>query len=210
MARRAVALAALIQAVHLVDGIARKGMVDAEDSRVSLSSLFAESHGHPARLYGGIEHLRTGLRLAAGLLAGEHLPRGKVLMSYAVGLMSLEKRLAKEEEVQARLAAGMQRITRQYHYFGDAMNSSVIAAVAELYGETLSTLKPRIIVRGKTEHLSQQANTRRVRALLMAGIRAAHLWRQNGGGHFTLLFRRRALLRELRRLEEIATGSSLA
>lgn len=206
MRQRAVALAALVQAVYLVDGIARKGLADAEDCRTCLGSLFADLHAPVAAIYGGARHLRTGIRIASTLLAGEQMPQARALMTYAAGLMSLEKRLAREDEVRTRLAAGMQRISKQYHYFGDALNPSVIAAVADVYGETLSTLKPRIIVRGKSEYLGQTANTRRVRALLMAGIRAAHLWRRHGGGHFTLLFRRKALLRELRRLEGEITG----
>jgi len=48
--------------------------------------------------------------------------------------------------------------------------------------------------------LTQAANTQRVRALLMAGLRAAHLWHQHGGGHLGLLFRRKAILRELDQL----------
>jgi len=94
----------------------------------------------------------------------------------------------------------MQRITQQRQYFGDAMHTNIIAAIADLYGETLSTMKPRIIVRGKSEHLSQSCNTERVRTLLMAGLRAAHLWHQHGGGHMSLLLRRKALLRELKLL----------
>jgi len=60
-------------------------------------------------------------------------------------------------------------------------------------------------VRGKSEFLSQSDNTHRVRVLLMAGLRAAHLWRTHGGGHMTLLFRRKALLRELELLHKTIT-----
>jgi len=197
--RRAIALAALTQAVYLVDSIARKGLADAEDSRALIESIFIDSveHNSPADIYGGLNHLRTGIRISSEILKGKPLPQGKALLSYSAGLLSIEQRLNKNTDMRRKLADGMARIDKQKHYFGSATHPSVIAAIADLYGETISTMKQRIIVRGKSEFLSQSDNTHRVRVLLMAGLRAAHLWRTHGGGHMTLLFRRKALLREL-------------
>ncbi len=203
ISQRAVALAALTQAVYLVDTIARKGIVDAEDCKVLLDSLFVDTHsGEHAvcSMYGGVTGLNIGLRRCIELLQGGSLPQSKVLLMYSGGLMRLERRLAKNPAMRQKLADGMKRISNQKQYFGDAMHSNVIAAIADLYGETISNIKPRIIVRGKTEYLSQTANTQRVRALLMAGLRAAHLWHKHGGGHISLLLRRKALLRELEML----------
>jgi len=125
-----------------------------------------------------------------------------MLMTYSAGLLSLERKIAKDAAIRQTLGSGMQRITHQKLYFGDAMHSNIIAAIADLYGETISTMTPRIIVKGKSAHLSQQANTRRVRALLMAGLRAAHLWHAQGGSHINLMFRRKALIREMEILLE--------
>ena len=198
--QRTTAIAALTQSVYLVDRIARKGVVDSEDFRVLMESLFLDAHAAAsvAELYRGTAALKTGARVAIQMLDGrQHVEQMKALMVYSAGLITLEKRLRKNDQVRHQLAEGMQRIAQQQHYFGDALHSNVIAAVADLYGETISNMKPRIIVRGKSEFLGQSANTQRVRALLMAGLRAAHLWHQHGGNHFNLLFRRRALLREL-------------
>jgi len=200
ISQRAAALAALTQAVYLVDGIARKGIVDSDDCTVLLESLFIDAHGVEntvCSMYGGVQGLNTGLRTCSELLQGNKLPQAKVLLVYSGGLMRLERRLAGNAAMQLKLADGMKRIASQRQYFGHAMHSNVIAAVADLYGETISNMKPRIIVRGKAEYLSQTANTQRVRALLMAGLRAAHLWHKHGGGHINLLLRRKALLREL-------------
>jgi len=201
LTHRATALAALIQAVYLVDSIARKGRADGEDCRVLMESLFLQTKNNPAALYGGISGLSTGLRTSCQILGGDDLPQSKTLMTYGAGLLGIEKRLSKNREMRLKLSDGMARIDKQKQYFGDAMHNNVIAAIAELYGETISTMKPRIIVRGKTEYLSQSANTRRVRTLLMAGLRAAHCWREHGGGHLSLLFGRKALLRELEHLK---------
>ena len=197
--RRAIALAALTQAVYLVDSIARKGLADAEDSRALIESIFNDpsANDSPAEVYGGIKQLSTGIRISREILQGKSMPQTKALMSYSAGLLTIEQRLNKDHEMRSKLGEGMARIDKQKHYFGSAVHPSVCAAIADLYGETISTMKPRIIVRGKSEHLSQSENTRRVRTLLMAGLRAAHLWRSNGGGHLTLLLRRKAILREL-------------
>jgi high frequency lysogenization protein len=206
--QRATALAALTQAVYLVDCIARKGLADAEDFRVMTESIFADSGENQsvADLYGDITHLNTGLRLCIKILRGNSLPQAKTLMAYSAGLLSLERRLSKNSELRQKLADGMIRVGKQRQYFGDAIHTNIIAAIADLYGETISTIKPRIIVRGKSEHLSQNANTQRVRTLLMAGLRAAHIWHKHGGGHLSLLIRRKALLHELEQLQKTATA----
>jgi len=201
--RRTIALAALTQAVYLVDAIARKGLADAEDSRALIESIFIQTpeQNSPITIYGDLNQLATGLRISREILLGKPLPQAKTLMSYSAGLLTIEKRLNKDREMRSKLAAGINRIDKQKSYFSSASHPSVIAAIADLYGETISTMKPRIIVRGKTEHLSQSDHTRRVRTLLMAGLRAAHLWHSNGGGHLTLLLRRKAILRELEQLQ---------
>ncbi|MDQ6997293.1 MAG: high frequency lysogenization protein HflD [Mariprofundus sp.] len=206
LTQRATALAAMTQAIYLVNGIARKGVVDTEDSRVMMESIFSDASIQPKQtvldLYGGVRHLETGIRICIKLLQGEKLLEAKDLMLYSAGLTALERKLSKDADMRNKLAKGMIRISNQRQYFGDAMHHNVIAAIADLYGDTISTMKPRIIVRGKSEFLSQTNHTQRVRALLMAGLRAAHLWHQHGGGHLSLLLRRKALLRELELLQK--------
>ncbi len=204
-ANRAVALAAIVQAASLVESIARKGICDTEDFDTMIRSLFAENSDHVGTIYGGIYPLRAGLHLSARLLAGSHLEQAKPILSYAAGLMALEKRLAKNRAMLAAIGEGMQRIKKQSDYFGSQTHESVIGGIADLYGNTISTLRPSIIVRGKPEHLKQSVNTNRVRALLLAGIRAAHLWHQHGGGHFRLLIGRKKLHQQIRKLLEEAS-----
>jgi len=206
LTQRTIALAALTQAIYLVNNIARKGTADTEDCRVLMESIFADPSTSPqhsvADFYGGIHALDTGLRVCSLLLEGQKTPEAKDLMIYSVSLIALERRLNKDADTRKKLADGMQRITQQRQYFGSATHNNVIAAIADLYGETISSLKPRIIVHGKPEYLSQSHHTQQVRALLMAGLRAAHIWHQHGGGHFSLLLRRKALLRELKALRQ--------
>jgi len=205
-ANRALALAAVTQAASLVESIARNGMCDAEDFQAMISSLFAENRDHIGSIYGGVYHLRSGLHISGKLLNGTNIEQAKPLLSYAAGLMALEKRLSKNKPMLATIGEGMQRIKKQSDYFGSETHASVIGGIADLYGNTISTLKPSIIVKGKPEHLKQSANTNKVRALLFAGIRAAHLWHQHGGGHFRLLIGRKKLYQQTQKLLEEASS----
>jgi high frequency lysogenization protein len=80
----------------------------------------------------------------------------------------------------------------------------VIAALAELYSSTISTLQPRIMVKGEQSILTGTDSRNMIRALLLGGMRAAVLWRQCGGNRVQLLFRRKALLRDCRELLDAA------
>ncbi|MFC6673156.1 DUF489 family protein [Marinobacterium aestuariivivens] len=67
-------------------------------------------------------------------------------------------------------------------------HSSIVANIASLYQETISTFSFRINVGGDPRHLQNAENAAKIRALLLAGIRAAMLWRQVGGAAGTCCF----------------------
>lgn len=65
------------------------------------------------------------------------------------------------------------------------------------YRESISPLKPRIMLHGHPSYLRNEAIQARVRLQLMAAVRCAVLWRQCGGKFLTLFLRRKALLQAL-------------
>lgn len=198
------ALAALVQATSLVERIARSGIHDQEDFETCIASLFEPEHAHVGASYGGIERLQAGLYINLHLLKSTPIKDAKPILTYSAGLMALEKKLAKDKKMLATIGEGMARIKKQSDYFGSVTHENVIAALSGLYAETISTMNPRIIVRGKQEHLRHSHNTNKVRALLFAGIRAAHFWRKHGGGHLSLLFGRKKLILQTQALLEEA------
>lgn len=200
--RRTIALAAMLQAGRIVDNIARHGRCDLEDLTPLVDSIFARESDNILQIYGALDRLAVGLHLVQKLLSGQEAQLAKRLMRYTAGMITLEKKLAKDRPMLEHLAEQMQRIRRQADYFGQTTHENVLASLAALYGETLSTLRPRIIVHGKAEHLHQKSNTNKIRVALLAGIRAAHLWRHAGGHSLFLIFRRRALLRACNELLE--------
>ena len=66
----------------------------------------------------------------------------------------------------------------------------------------ISDLKPRIMVAGEQNYLLNTDTAARVRTLLLAGIRAAVLWRQLGGSKWKLLLSRKRYVSVARNLAE--------
>jgi len=197
---RIIALAALMQASKLVDDIARQGQCNDHDFQTMIHSTFANPALSPEEQFSGRNHLATGLRITQQLLSGEHIQQAQTSMNYTAGMIAVEKRLKKQHNMLQNIAEGMQRIQHQADYFSSFHHPTIIAAIAALYGETISTIKPRIIIHGKPDILRQSQNTQKIRALLFSGIHAAHLWQHYKGGHFRLLFGRKKLLQGIEHL----------
>lgn len=204
---RTLALAALFQATQLVQQVARRGQAADSDIRTCLDSLFkidapstaaifADSEGHT----GGHTGLATGLNTLRARLGGGGSAEELEVTRYVVSLLHLERRLARKQPVQDALRTGIERIAAQAEYFASPTHANVIAALGALYQQTISTLSPRIMVQGEPLYLADTARASLIRALLLAGIRAAVLWRQLGGNRWQLLLGRRRILETARQL----------
>ena len=193
---RVIALAALLQVSSLVHSIAHTGQADPAAFATCLASLLQIDAENSEAVYGDITQLRLGLRLLCEQL---QRPRDMELTRYVINLLVLERKLAKQPDLLRQIRVGIESSLARLEHFS-CTDDAVVAGFAELYAATISTLTPRILVNGEPLYLTNPANQNRIRALLLAGIRAAVLWRQKGGGRLTLLFRRSALLAEGRRL----------
>ncbi|MGB2971488.1 MAG: high frequency lysogenization protein HflD [Candidatus Competibacter sp.] len=193
---RAIALAGVLQAAELVREIARRGQANSEDSEACLESLLKIDAASSSDVYGGLQRLRSGLRLLEQQLGN---PRDMELTRYAVALLGLERKLARRTDLLKAIGAGLEEVMQNLAHF-PLNHSNTVARFADLYLKNISTLSPRIMVNGDPVHLNNSENANRIRALLLAGIRASTLWRQSGGGRLTLLLRRNPLLRETRML----------
>lgn len=193
---RVIALAGLFQATYLVRAIAHHGQADSRDVEVCLASVLKIDADDSEAVYGGLDNLRSGLRLL-----NKHLlnPPDMDITRYVVALLVLERKLSRRPALLAQIHAGLLANLEKLNYF-PLMHANMIASLAEIYSKTISLLAPRIMVHGEPAYLTDPDNQNRIRALLLAGIRAATLWRQSGGGRLTLLLRRKALLLESQRL----------
>ncbi|MDX1653817.1 MAG: high frequency lysogenization protein HflD [Candidatus Competibacteraceae bacterium] len=193
---RIIALAGLFQATAQVGSIAHTGQVEVRDFETCILSLFKIDAQSAEDVYGGLEPLRSGLKLVVEQL--RH-PQSLEATRYAISLLVLERKLNSNPRLLGQIRQGILDSQERLQHF-PATHDNIIAQLADLYTQTVSTLRPRIMVNGEHTHLSRPENAARIRALLLAGIRAAVLWRQSGGGRLTLLLRRRALLLEAQRL----------
>jgi high frequency lysogenization protein len=192
---RTLALAGILQALHSVQQIARHGNAPTDAIATSLASVFKINPESAEDVYGGIGGLSLGLQLLSQQLNRKRYRTDPELLRYLINIMYLEKRLRNRPKILAKIADQIKLLEQQR---GDifSIHPDTIARLADIYLNTISTLTPRIQIRGEETHLRQPENIERVRALLLAGIRSAVLWRQMGGSRLHLLFYSRQLLQE--------------
>lgn len=190
---RTIALAGLFQAVGLVRDLAHTGQIDNGAFATCVDSLFTVDAADSAAVYGGFERLHAGLELLRSQLGRNHDPE---ITRYALLLLVLERKLARQPALLRALRSGIEETQSKRGYF-TPLHENIIARLAELYANTISTLKPRVMVNGHYTYLSQSENANRIRTLLLAGVRSAVLWRQSGGNRLTLLLSRKRLQQQV-------------
>jgi high frequency lysogenization protein len=84
-------------------------------------------------------------------------------------------------------------------YFANHIQE-VCHSISGIYQDTISSFKFRIKVTGSVQQLQNADNADLIRALLLAGIRSAWLWRQLGGRRWKLIWQRRKVQATAQRL----------
>jgi high frequency lysogenization protein len=192
VAERALALAGIYQACSLVGSIAYQGTADIAAQEICIRSLFVTSPKDTADVFGGSNMIAENLRIGLDKMVeqfSETDKRDVELTRYVISVLALERKLGKNNAMLNNLSVGIDKARNQAEHFSPC-HENVIANLADLYVNTISTLSPRIIVRGEHGHLANPLNASRVRALLLAAVRSAILWRQCGGNRWQLLFQR--------------------
>ena len=82
---------------------------------------------------------------------------------------------------------------------GDSAHPDVLSALGALYAQTISHLRPKVMVQGNPHYLGQAGVVAEIRALLLAAVRSAVLWRQMGGSLWDFLFAKRAMIEAVAR-----------
>lgn len=185
------ALAGLCQAVWLTQRLATTGSVDSEAMAVCIGSLFKLDSQSVEDVYGGAIPVVPGLAQLRRLLADAR--RDIDQTRYLVALLQLEAKLGKRADLLEQIRTGILTVRSRLEYF-DLLHPNILAQLADIYSSYVSPLGPRILVRGEAVHLQHAENQNQVRALLLAGIRSARLWRQVGGRRWQVILNRRRLL----------------
>lgn len=195
---RALTLAGVFQAAELVHRTATQGRQIDTAVETALASLFKIDADSVEDIYGDIGRLQPGLNAMVSQMAQQKDKVANHVTRYVILLLHLEHKLSKNPPLLEKISAGLKVAQEQVDFFS-LTHENVIANLADLYQQTISTLQPKIIVQGAEGILQVPANASLIRALLLCGIRSARAWRQCGGSRWQLLFKRKALVEEARK-----------
>jgi high frequency lysogenization protein len=187
---RVLALAGLAQALGQVRRIAETGQAETAVVGTALDSVFRIDADSPEGVYGDASALEPGLRLLRDYLGGR--VADALLPRLALSVLQLERRFVADEVLGRRVRDGILAASPEAHRLGSS-HPDVLAALGKLYADTVSRLRPRVMVQGNPHYLGQANVVAEIRAVLLAALRSAVLWRQLGGSFWDFLLRRRAM-----------------
>lgn len=197
--QQTIALAGVAQAARIVDQVSRTGSYPLEFLEASIHSLFSFDAPDTESVFGNIQGVKLGLQSLSMALTSGSDESSAALMRYLFAILHLERKFAARPDLQHIVHNRLKHAHYKASHFASHVNETC-HSVAAIYGDTLSTLSFRVKVTGSEQHLRNEANAEIIRALLMAGVRAAFLWRQLGGRRWKLLFQRGELQNAATRL----------
>ncbi|MBU2892329.1 high frequency lysogenization protein HflD [Colwellia sp. D2M02] len=196
MKDKIITFAAICQVAYHVQQVSKKGYISDDDFSVLLQSLIETSPENTLAVYGNdLMNLKKGLSLLVNYLGSDSANNQKdpEFTRYVISLINLERRLAKQPKQLDNLGERINATQRQLEHY-DLTSETLIASFASIYSDVISPLGQKIQVTGEPQILKQTVNQYKIRALLLAGIRAAVLWRQVGGKRRQILFNRKKMV----------------
>lgn len=193
---RVLAAAGIFQAAALVRHAAGGERLDTACLRSSIDSIFRIEARDVPEVYGGLQGARCGLEILAGFAGRQRDAATTEILRYGFSLMHLAHKFRRDRTLVAHLGQSLEVLQSHKGYFDELSDaelgdSILLGGLAGAYTETISRLQPRILVKGNPSVLQQEAVVNQVRSLLLAGIRAAVLWFQVGGGRLQFLLQRK-------------------
>jgi len=196
---RSIALAGLVQAAAAVQQVAREGRVrDDDTATVLLESVLELNPASVEATYGDRHRLALGLRMLLQQI-GATRDKDVEITRYVVSLLALSRKALRNETIMRELGERLQQVNRQRNDFGFS-DDTIVSSLASIYVDLISPLSAPLRINGKPTHLQQRAVQNQIRALLLAGIRAAVLWQQIGGKRRHFIFSRQRMVQATRQL----------
>lgn len=197
--QQAIALGGVAQAARIVDQISKTGSYPADFLQPSIQSLFAFDAQSIEEIYGGVSGVKLGLQNLSSVLATRQAEESRELIRYIFSILYLERKFAANPEMMAVVHSRLEHAQFRADHFSDNIQDAC-HSISGIYQDTLSKMKFRIKVSGSEEHLQNTQNADVIRALLLAGVRSAFLWRQLKGRRWKLLLQRKQLLQASQKL----------
>lgn len=194
MEQRVLALAGMAQALKQVRRIAETGQADAAVLSTALDSVFRIDATSPADVYGGRDAVVPGLMLLRDYFGNQG--SDPLLPKLGLAVVQLERRFIQDSAVSSEVHHGILEIKPKAEELGHT-HPEVLAALGALYADTVSHLRPKVMVQGNPHYLGQANVVAEIRAVLLASLRSAVLWRQMGGSLWDFLLRRQQMLKAI-------------
>ncbi len=215
---RTIALSGVFQACALVKQLAWTGKYDTEPFETSIYSLLQTDSPSVIDIYQNIAKLSLGLRTLISFFStnntintrfnNNNSKKDLEIARYVFSLLYLEKKLTKRPDLMNIIKTGINRANNQVNLFS-LTHENVIANLASIYIDTLSTFTFRIHVTGSQCYLANHSVENKTRALLLSGIRSAVLWKQLGGSRLQLFFKKNTFLNCAKHLQKTLTSEQL-
>jgi len=193
VANQTLALAAMFQAANEMHQWAHYGRGNQNDDETLLESLFQFEPHNTLEVYGHVFQLQNGLTELQKYLQQRSIKldeNAREVLRYVISMMFLERRVGRNGQMMQNISEQLQQIRESQQAF-QQLPATTFHRIAGLYQESIGTIQPRVMVKGDQNVLSNPENAARIRALLFSGVRAAFLWRQNGGRRWRLFWFRK-------------------
>ena len=181
------AISGVLRAARIVQDLARRGRTQSEHFRCAMVSVGTVDESDAKKALGGIDSLVFGLDDLTQKQPDAFLMER---VRYATALLDLAKTLGKSPEASGQIGKVLAELPD--HLDGaepDSLES--IGALADVYTSNLSDLTPKILIKGEQRFLEDPSLVEKVRAILLAGVRAAYLFSQAGGRKWHLFVYRK-------------------
>lgn len=189
------ALGAVFESCYLVNQIALHGRCDDHDAAAMIDSIFVTDPQHIQDIYPNTAVLRNGMEQMRDYFSQRRHKETLFVPRYTMHLCLLQRKLMRNSAMLTHLKQGINHAQRNRDCLSDD-HQSMIAALANVYTNTISTMRSRIQIHGQGDQLNNKHNLNHIRALLLAGMRAAVLWQQKGGRLWHFLLRRKVYLKD--------------
>jgi len=191
---QALALAGVAQFALYAHELAADGRDQPARLETAQQAIFCTDPDSVMDVYGTLSNVGDGIAYLRGQLAGRKPDERAALVARYIGqILRLSGNLLKDSDALTRIRGAIDRAR-----LAEAHDATAI--FAEAYRNSVSPLKPQIMLHGHPSYLENEAIQNKARTQLLAAVRCAILWRQCDGGFIHLFFRRKALLKSLESL----------
>lgn len=191
---QAIALAGVAQFTLYAHEMATEGRDQPQRFERATTAIFCTDPDDALDVFGDASQLADGIRYLRIHLAGQRPDAKAAAVARYIGqILKLSGKVLRDEQTLGRIRGAIDRAR-----LADPENVADILDSA--YRETISPMRPQIMLQGHPSYLDNPHMQKRIRTQLLAAVRCGVMWRQCGGGFVSLFLRRKALMAGIERV----------